>query len=47
MGRKIYTLQTSELENTIELEALSVGTYFLKTTTDNGSLIKHFEVIKN
>ncbi|MFK7770874.1 MAG: BspA family leucine-rich repeat surface protein [Saprospiraceae bacterium] len=47
IGRKIYTLQTSELENTIELETLSVGTYFLKTTTDNGSLVKHFEVIKN
>lgn len=47
VGRKIYTLQTSELENTIELENLSAGTYFLKTTTGKGSLMRSFEVIHN
>ena len=46
-GKKIYTLQTSELKNTIEMEALSAGRYFLKTTMDKGSLIKSFEVINN
>ncbi|MFK8009411.1 MAG: BspA family leucine-rich repeat surface protein [Saprospiraceae bacterium] len=47
IGRKIYTFQTSELENDIELEALSAGKYFLKTITDKGSLIKPFEVVDN
>lgn len=47
LGRKIYTFQVSELENDIELETLSAGKYFLKTTTELGSLVKPFEVIDN
>lgn len=45
-GTRISVLETSEIENEIELEALSEGIYFFKTTSEKGSLVKFFEVLK-
>ena len=47
VGRKIHSLNTSKLKNTFEFKGLSAGTYFIKSTTDKGSLMKTFEVINN